>query len=103
MTLAPEHTATDGTTRKNHYGSGRQPWDDIKDAGWAPHFAAANVLKYMRRTKDPEHSLESERWYYKQLWGMAQQDMRAMLVLQQLQGLLLGEEMVRLRYEGIDP
>ena len=47
----------DGTVRKAHYGSGRQPWDHIKAAGWGPEFAAGCVLRYLRRTKDPEHSL----------------------------------------------
>lgn len=57
----------DGSIRKAHYGDGRQPWDDIVDAGWGPFFAASNVLKYIRRTKNPEHSFESACWYYKQL------------------------------------
>jgi len=65
------HLEKDGTIRQDHYGAGRQPWDDIKDAGWAPHFAAANVLKYLRRTKDLEHSLQSARWYWTELNKMA--------------------------------
>lgn len=56
-----------GDGRKTHYGSGRQPWDDIVEAGWGPPFAASNVLKYLRRTKDLEHSLESARWYWQRL------------------------------------
>jgi hypothetical protein len=69
------HTAEDGTVRQDHYGDGRQPWDDIVDAHWGPAFAAGNVLKYLRRTKDPKHSLESARWYWARLrefsgaWG----------------------------------
>ena len=59
-----------GEPRKAHYGAGRQPWDIILDAGWAPEYAAGNVLKYMRRTKDPEHSLESARWFYARLYEM---------------------------------
>jgi hypothetical protein len=62
-----EHQADDGTVRKDHYGSGRQPWDDIKDLGWAAEFAAGNVLKYLRRTKEPGHSLQSARWYLARL------------------------------------
>ena len=58
---------TQGVPRQDHYGAGRQPWDDILDAGWAPEFAAGNVLKYLRRSKDPEHSLEAARWYYARL------------------------------------
>jgi hypothetical protein len=57
----------DDVPRQIHYGEGRQPWDDIVDAGWGHAFAAANVLKYLRRDKEPEHSLESARWYYGQL------------------------------------
>jgi hypothetical protein len=51
----------DGTVRKAHYGDGVQPWDLIVAAGWAPEFAAGCVLRYLRRTKDPDHSLESAR------------------------------------------
>lgn len=64
-------TGEDGTVRKAHYGDGRQPWDDMVDLGWAAHFAAASILKYLRRSKDPEHSLESAQWYYNQLYQHA--------------------------------
>lgn len=57
----------DGSERKAHYGDGKQPWDIIVEQGWGPAFAAANVLKYIRRTKNPEHSFESACWYYDQL------------------------------------
>lgn len=67
----PTHVAEDGTERKSRYGAGRQPWDDIKELGWAPHFAAGNVLKYLRRDKDREHSIESARWYFARLCEMA--------------------------------
>lgn len=60
----------DDTERKPHYGAGRQPWDDIVDAGFAPGFSAGNVLKYLRRTKEPEHSIESARWYWERLKEM---------------------------------
>lgn len=56
-----------GIVRKAHYGDGRQPWDDIVDMGWAPHFAAGCILRYLRRTKDTEHSLQSARWYWDRL------------------------------------
>lgn len=59
-----------GEQRKTHYGEGRQPWDEILDALWAPEFAAGNILKYLRRVKDPDHSLESARWYYARLVEM---------------------------------
>lgn len=61
------HLDDRGVPRQDHYGAARQPWDDIVAHGWAPEFAAGNVLKYLRRTKDPEHSLESARWYYARL------------------------------------
>lgn len=57
----------DKEPRKAHYGSGEQPWDTIVFAGWGPEFAAGNILKYLRRTKAPEHSLESARWYAQRL------------------------------------
>lgn len=62
--LAPVRDAKDAEPRKSHYGDGVQPWDVILASGWGPPFAASNVVKYLRRTKNPEHSLESARWYY---------------------------------------
>lgn len=69
----PEHVAQDGTVRKSHYGAGRQPWDDIREWGWAPHFAAGNVLKYVRRAaaKNGEDDLKKARWYWAELRKMA--------------------------------
>lgn len=69
----PELTASDGTVRKQHYGSGRQPWDDIVAAGWGPHFAAGNVLKYIRRAsaKNGADDVKKARWYYEQLMRRA--------------------------------
>jgi hypothetical protein len=63
----------DASPRKAWYGDGVQPWDIIVERGWGPSFAAANVLKYVRRVKDPEHSLESARWYYARLYRNAAQ------------------------------
>lgn len=61
------------TKRESHYGAGRQPWDDIVDAGWGPAFAAGNVLKYLRRNKDdPAGDLEKARWY----WGQLRENVR---------------------------
>lgn len=65
-----EFTAPDGTVRKSYYGSGRQPWDDYVAEGWAPEICAGMVLKYLRRDKEPEHSLESARWYYQRHWEL---------------------------------
>lgn len=56
-----------GDGRKVHYGPGRQPVDTIRDMGWAPEFFAGNVLKYLRRSKDIEHSHESARVYFRWL------------------------------------
>lgn len=70
----PTHRADDETLRKSRYGLGRQPWDDIKEQGWAPHFAAGNVLKYLRRDKDRAHSIESARWYFARLVEYVNQD-----------------------------
>lgn len=57
----------DSEPRKSHYGDGIQPWDVILLSGWGPAFAASNVVKYLRRTKNPEHSAESAVWYYDRL------------------------------------
>jgi hypothetical protein len=63
MTYEPERA--DG--RKLHYGAGRQPLDDIIEAGWAPEFYAGNILKYLRRDKERETSLEKAVWYWRAL------------------------------------
>lgn len=69
------HSDDRGVPRQDHYGAGRQPWDDILDAGWAPEFATGNVLKYLRRTKDRTHSVESARWYWTRLKEMTRGDL----------------------------
>lgn len=71
-----DETGQDGSKRKAHYGDGKQPWDIICEAGWGPAFAAANVLKYIRRTKNPEHSFESACWYYRQLINHAREEQK---------------------------
>lgn len=92
------HRDNHGVVRQDHYGSGRQPWDDILDSGWAPEFAAGNVLKYLRRDKAREHSLESARWYYRELLRMCGgHSDRAPRVVQQLLDLLTAEEVGNLR------
>jgi hypothetical protein len=66
--LAPvREGADDAEPRKAHYGDGVQPWDVIVAQGWGPAFAASNVIKYLRRTKNPEHSAENAAWYYDRL------------------------------------
>ena len=62
-----EFLAKDGTVRQSYYGLGVQPFDTIVGAGWGPAFSAGNVLKYLRRDKDIDHSRESARWYWQQL------------------------------------
>lgn len=79
--------------RKSWYGGGRQPWDDILDAGWGPAFAAGNVLKYLRRTKEPEHSLQSARWYWQRLIDLAADGEHA---LRSLNAMLTDDEKARL-------
>lgn len=87
--------------RKPWYGEGRQPIDDIMEAGWGPEFCAGNVLKYLRRTKSPEHSLESAKVYYGWLKGLAEVqrktgDGHAIGVYNALVMLLNDEELERL-------
>lgn len=69
-----EELGHDGTVRKKHYGPGRQLWDDIKDEGWDVHFSAGCILRYLRRDKDIEHSLESAQWYLRRLQEMTALD-----------------------------
>jgi uncharacterized protein DUF3310 len=101
MTKEPEHIAADGTVRKDHYGAGRQPWDDIVHLGWAPEFAAGNALKYVRRHRDKggEDDLEKGRWYYARLMDMAMphapttpRGLRAPVVFLDLNDVLTAEE-----------
>lgn len=69
--LEATHIAGDGTERKSHYGPGRQPWDDFLENGWAAHFAAACVVKYLRRTKEDPNDIVDARWYYTRLKELA--------------------------------
>ena len=85
-----------GEARKAHYGDGKQPWDSICELGWGCHFAAANVLKYLRRTKDTKHSLESARWYYVRLIEMAEKSRYHKTVLRMLHDELKPDELTRL-------
>jgi hypothetical protein len=94
------HVHGDGTTRQNHYGQGEQPWDAIKTVGWGPEFAAGNVIKYLRRTKDIEHSIESARWYWARLHEDTysyEQNRRLPSVLYKLEQMLTPDEFNKLR------
>lgn len=96
----PEFTAPDGTVRKAHYGAGRQPWDDIVDAGWGAEFAAGNALKYVRRykAKNGEDGLEKGRWYYARLVELynARQDLESRVQAYRVLRLLLTSEELKL-------
>jgi len=54
-----------GDGRKAHYGDGVQPWDTALSEGWGAAGAALCVLRYLRRSKAPEHSRESARVYFR--------------------------------------
>lgn len=73
-----EHVATDGTVRKSYYqtdAKGRQPWDVILDASWAPEFAAGNVLKYLRRAKGSDaDDVVKALWYFTELEKLVKVD-----------------------------
>lgn len=63
-----------GDGRKLHYGAGKQPIDTIMELGMGPGFCAGNVLKYLRRSKAPEHSTESARVYFRWSKELAEAD-----------------------------
>ncbi len=86
----------DNAERQSHYGAGRQPWDNIVEVGWGPAFAAGNVLKYLCRDKEPEHSLASARWYWRQLIDRSEGVNDWWCCAQQLRLLLNGDEVARL-------
>ena len=75
-TTEPEFKFSDGTIRKKHYGSGKQPWDTMVELGWAHTFAAANALKYVRRflSKNGDDDLDKGLWYFLELCKMASPD-----------------------------
>lgn len=96
-----ETLGADGTVRKAHYGEGEQPWDTMKRLGWANDFAAGCVLRYLRRSKDAVHSLESAKWYLARLYELCGDDdeIRAGLAqatVHELYSVLTKEEMRRL-------
>ena len=53
-----------GDGRKAHYGEGKQPWDTALEREWAAAGAAFNIVKYLRRTKQPERDVEAAKIYY---------------------------------------
>lgn len=100
----------DGTVRQDYYGAGRQPWDDIKLAGWAPAFAAGNVLKYLRRPMKSSASyaqkeqraedLKKARWYWAELLKLRATHVAADFIAEQLRFLLTNAERDELNAEG---
>lgn len=94
----PEHLDENGVARKDHYGADKQPWDTIKEKGWDSFFAAGNVIKYLRRTKEPDKDLEKARWYYDRLMEAALNDPtgRASAISTSLGRELTTEEQLRL-------
>lgn len=93
-----EARGQDGSIRKAHYGEGEQPWDTGLRLGWAPQAAAFCVLRYLRRDKAKEHSLESARWYWARLIEKAQGSSALVWyqVLQELRRELTSEELALL-------
>lgn len=90
----------DGTVRKSHYGEGRQPIDDMYDEGWAVGFMAGSILRYLRRTKDTVHSLESARRYNSWLSALAKRgDEDAKRAIERLSDILTPDEVSRLSCE----
>lgn len=64
----PEFTSADGTVRKSHYGSGKQPWDIMVEMNIGFEYALACMLKYIRRDSsmkgvDREADLKKAVWY----------------------------------------
>lgn len=99
----PEHARTDGTTRKDHYGAGKQPWDFIVEAGWGAAFAAGNTFKYMRREKEITDSRIKAGWYWRELNALVIRSERDgftgdTVVLMALQNLLTESERVFLSF-----
>jgi hypothetical protein len=102
-----QELGADGSIRKSHYGSGRQPWDNMLELGWAPHFAAGCIIRYLRRNKDLQHSHESAKWYWKRLHEMAvdpayHRQARAAASLDELRRILKPCELMVL-WDGVEP
>ncbi len=79
--------------RKVHYGSGRQPLDDIIDAGWGAAFCAGNVLKYLRRDKQIEDSRTKAIWYWNKLKELDRQGEATHSEVKSLMKLLTDDEL----------
>lgn len=53
-----------GDGRRAHYGAGKQPWDTALERGWAAQGAAFSIIRYLRRTKQPERDVAAARVYW---------------------------------------
>lgn len=89
--------------RKAHYGEGKQPLDSMFEEGWADHFMAGSILRYLRRDKDIEHSIESAKRYWGALdnmcgWKGERPDgwLRARQVQARLMKILTAEELSKI-------
>lgn len=94
----------DNSKREDHYGDGRQPWDDIVEQRWWISFAAGNVLKYIRRDKgDPLGDAKKARWYLDQLLNLKISDYDIIdraAALRKLTSLLSEDDARRIREAG---
>jgi hypothetical protein len=95
------HVADDGTIRKSHYGEKgkRQPWDDFIAWGWAAKFAAACVVRYLRRTKPDPDDMFDACWYYTRLHELCATEREAEAALAKLDVELTGEERRRIELQ----
>lgn len=89
-----------GDGRKQHYGSGKQPIDTIMENGWGAAFCAGNILKYLRRTKDRQHSIDSARVYWQWLMSLAEAEGKSGLVANHPTWVVTGAIAVATRLEG---
>lgn len=91
----PEFVDAEGVARKAHYGAGKQPWDTIKELGWGGVFAAANVLKYIRRymLKNGVDDIAKANWYYAELVKLADINFVDRITLLKLRTELTADEL----------
>lgn len=100
----PEFVDEFGVVRKQHYGTGKQPWDTIMELGWGAVFAAANVLKYVRRhrMKNGADDLEKAKWYWVELNKLSGSDFMAAMVRLKLVNELSADELALLDIHGVE-
>jgi hypothetical protein len=70
-----------GDGRTAHYGQGKQPWDTALERGWAAAGAAFSIIRYLRRTKQPERDLEAAKVYLGWLRQLAINDIDSSLYI----------------------